>query len=168
MKSPTDIIRLTAHPRPNPTIQAPNQNRQWEEYASDLTKVNITPPIDSVNWKGSSDAVTVFVSTHDDQVQPGYYQWQFEETWKYVSAYSSELEYDNNGWFTIRPDSNMIYTCWRSARSTNISLANTEKLSSNVIYQYPLTEISYSGSDRLVIRYSILVKQYAISKEWYD
>jgi hypothetical protein len=37
-----------------------------------------------------------------------------------------------------------------------------------VIYQYPLTQISYNSSDKLINRYSILVKQYALTSEWYE
>jgi hypothetical protein len=143
-----------------------------KEYMSDYTAVKITPPIDSLNWTGSSNSVTgnlvnIYVSTHDDQSQPGYYQWQFVETWKYTSKYSSNIEYQN-GSIIVRPDSDMFYTCWRSDLSTNISIANTEKLSSNVIYQYLLTQVPYNSTDKLINRYSILVRQYALTKEWYE
>src|SRR5664279_5385369 len=62
------------------------QTAYGKEYVSDYSVVKITPPIDSVNWTGTTNSVTgnqinIFVSTHDDQTQPGYYQWQFEETW---------------------------------------------------------------------------------------
>jgi hypothetical protein len=100
-------------------------------------------------------------------VQPGYYQWQYEETWKYNSAYSSVLEYQN-GSLVLRPLADMIYTCWNSDVSTSVSIANTEKLSTNLIYQFPITQIPYNTSDKLISRYSILVKQYALTQEWYD
>ncbi len=148
------------------------QTANGKEYVSDYTAVKITPPIDSVNWTASSNSVTgeqvnIFVSTHDDQSQPGYYQWQFEETWKYHSNYGSELEYQN-GALVLRPLEDLIYTCWRSDLSTTIAIANTEKLTSNVIYQFPLTQIPYNTSDKLIDRYSILVKQYALTRDWYE
>jgi hypothetical protein len=52
--------------------------------------------------------------------------------------------------------------------STTISIANTEKLTANVIYQFPLTQIPYNTSDKLIDRYSILVKQYALTRDWYE
>jgi len=148
------------------------QTANGKEYVSDYIVVKITPPIDSVNWTATSNSVTgnqvnIFVTTHDDQSQPGYYQWQYEETWKYHANYNSDIEYQN-GSLILRPLSDDIYTCWRSDLSTTISIANTEKLSSNVIYQYPLTQIPYSTSDKLIDRYSILVKQYALTREWYE
>jgi Domain of unknown function (DUF4249) len=148
------------------------QTANGKEYVSDYSVVKITPPIDSVNWTGTSNSVTgqqvnIFVSTHDDNTQPGYYQWQYEETWKYNAKYGSVLEYQN-GPIVLRPDSDLIYTCWRSDLSTVVNIANTEKLTSNVIYQYPLTEIPYNTSDKLISRYSILVKQYALTRDWYE
>jgi hypothetical protein len=143
-----------------------------KEYESDYSVVKITPPIDSVNWTGTTNSVTgdeinIFVTTHDDQSQPGYYQWQFEETWKYNAKYESVLEYQN-GPLILRPLSDLIYTCWLSDTSTSINIANTEKLNSNIIYQYPLTQIPYNTSNKLINRYSILVKQYAITSDWYE
>ena len=38
-----------------------------KEYLSDLSKVNLTPPIDSVNWTANTDGVSIFVSAHNDQ-----------------------------------------------------------------------------------------------------
>ncbi len=148
------------------------QTANGKEYVSDYAVVKITPPIDSVNWTASSNSVTgeqvnVFVSTHDDQSQPGYYQWQFEETWKYHSNYPSDIEYQN-GALILRPLEDLIYTCWRSDLSTAIVIANTEKLTANVIYQFPLTQIPYNSSDKLIDRYSILVKQYALTRDWYE
>ncbi len=138
-----------------------------KEYLSDLSKANITPPIDSVNWTASTTGVSIFVSTHDDQVQPGYYQWSFDETWQYNAGYSSDLEYQNQT-LIARPIQDLIYTCWHSDSSTNIAIANTEKLTSNVIFQYPLTQIPFDNTNKMTVKYSILVKQTSLSKDWYE
>ena len=138
-----------------------------KEYLSDLSVAKITPPIDTVNWTGNSTAVTIYVSTHDSQNQPGYYQWQYDETWKYTSAISSTIEYKDNQ-IIVRPDSDQFYYCWRSDVSTTINIANTEKLSENVIFQYPLTQVPYATTNKLIDRYSILVRQFALTREWYE
>jgi hypothetical protein len=138
-----------------------------KEYLSDLSKAVITPPIDSLNWTVNNTGVSIYVTTHDDQVQPGYYQWQFEETWKYTAKYYSILEYQN-GAIIDRPDSDNFFTCWRSDLATTIDISNTEKLTANVIYQYPVTQVLFSNSDKMVNRYSILVKQTEISKDFYE
>jgi Domain of unknown function (DUF4249) len=143
------------------------QTGNGKEYLSDLSKVNITSPIDSVGWTANSNGVSIYVSTHNDQVQPGYYQWTFNETWQYNSEYFSELEYQG-GALILRPTSDLIYTCWRSDSSTNIAIANTEKLSANVIYQFPLTQVPFNNTNKMIDEYSILVKQTSLSQDWYE
>lgn len=148
------------------------QTANGKEYVSDYSLVTITPPIDSVNWTATTSSIygqqiNIFVSTHDNQSQPGYYQWQFEETWKYHSGFSSDLEYLNDT-LILRPIEDDIYYCWKSDVSNTINIANTEKLNANVIYQYPLTQVPYNTSNKLITRYSILVKQYALNREWYE
>jgi len=138
-----------------------------KDYLSDLSNVNISPPIDSLSWTAASDGVTVYVTTHNPAVQPGYYQWSYEETWEYKSKFGSDIEYDGSG-LILRPDSDMITTCWRSDVSTTINIASTEKLSSNVIYEYPVALVPYSNTDKLVYEYSILVKQTVLSQDWYE
>jgi hypothetical protein len=138
-----------------------------KEYLSEFSEAKISPPIDSVNWTANQEQVTIYVSTHDDQNKTLYYQWQFEETWKYTSAYGSDIEY-KGGQIVIRPDSDMVHICWRSDVSTTIAIASSAKLSSDVIYQFPLTLVPYNSTDKLINRYSILVKQFALTKDWYE
>jgi hypothetical protein len=159
------IYSLSADPAQQYRLHIKTANGR--EYLSDFSVVKITPPIDSLNFTAGSDAVNIYVSTHDAQSNPGYYQWQFEETWEYHAAYNSGMEY-RNGSLIFRPDSEEIYSCWRSDLSTSIIIANTEKLTSNTVYQYPLTTIPYNSTDKLVYRYSILVKEVALTKDWYE
>ena len=143
------------------------QTVNGKEYLSEFSQAIITPPVDDVGWTANSDEVIVNVSTHDPLNPTGYYQWQFEETWRYHSAFSSSLEYvDSN--IVPRPPQDLNYYCYRSDSSTQIAIASTEKLSANVVYQFPINEISYSTTNKLLIRYSILVKQYSLSKDWYQ
>jgi hypothetical protein len=140
-----------------------------KDYLSDISKVNVTPPIDSLSWTANSDGVTVYVTTHNSAVQPGYYQWTFSETWQYTSRYFSSEKYDDaNGFLYMRADSDYIYNCWRSDSSTVIDIANTEKLSSNLIFQFPVTTVPYNNTDKMSVEYSILVKQTSLSSDWYD
>jgi hypothetical protein len=139
-----------------------------KDYLSDISKVTVTPPIDTLTWTANSDGVTVYVTTHDNQVQPGYYQWSFEETWIYTSKYASTEEYRQDSSLFVRPDADKFYTCWNSDISTTIIIANTEKLSANVIYQFPVTLVPYNNTDKLINRYSILVKQTTLSQDWYN
>ena len=131
------------------------------DYLSDYSLVNITPPIDSVNWSSDGNQVSIFVSTHDNQNLTKYYQWQFEETWQYNAFYQSQLLYKDS-MVIIRPDSLQIFSCWRSDFSQTISIASTSNLTQDLITRFPLTSVSILTTDKFVVRYSILVKQYAL------
>ncbi len=154
---------------PNQTYRLYIKTSNGKEYVSDFSQAKMTPPIDTVGWTPGSDGITIHVSTHDDQNKSIYYQWQYEETWKYNSAYESKLEFNPvDSTIYIRPDSELIYTCWSSDQSTDILIGSSASLSSDIIYQFPLTMISYSTTNKLVLRYSILVKQMVLTKDWYE
>ena len=145
-----------------------------KEYLSDLSEVKITPPIDSVNWKAGPDLVTIFVSTHDDQKKSIYYQWSFEETWQYSPPYVSNYIYDpkdtlaDSFYLVPRINARDYSTCWLTTQSSNINLGSTASLNADVISEFPLQTVSYAGSNRLMTRYSILVKQNVLTKDAYE
>ena len=140
-----------------------------KEYLSDFSVVRKSKPIDSVGWKAGPDQLLIYVSTHDDQNNSVYYQWNYEETWIYSSAYDSKIEFNaRDSMIFDRPNSDLIHTCWKMNQSTEIILGSTTNLSSDIVFQFPLLNISYFASNRLVSRYSILVKQMVLDKEWYE
>jgi hypothetical protein len=138
-----------------------------QQFLSDFTPVNITPPIDSVSWKTTAAGVNIYVSTHDPLNKIQYYQWKYDETWEYNSAYESGYEY-LGGMIVSRPPSDLIYTCWQTNSSTDIIIGNSAKLKSNIIYEEPVTSVPYANSNKLTVEYSILVRQYALTEDWYN
>ncbi|HSZ33886.1 MAG TPA: DUF4249 domain-containing protein [Puia sp.] len=139
------------------------------DYLSALTEVKITPPIDTVGYDTASDHLTIYVSTHDNRNKSEYYEWYYQETWKYFAFTLSNFKYTPAG---IEPrdtkDADTLYNCWAYNQSTDILLASSENLSSDVIYKFPLQTISYFTTNRLRDRYSILVKQIVLTKDWYE
>jgi Domain of unknown function (DUF4249) len=144
-----------------------------EEYLSDSVAVLQTPSIDSVNWVQDSTSaasklgVTIYINTHDPLNLTRYYRWEYVETWEYHAAYDSYYYYVYPNMVLPRDPSAHTYACFRNRNSTELELATTDKLSQNIIYQYPIVFIP-QGDEKLSVRYSMLVKQYAISKEAYD
>ena len=138
------------------------------EYLSDLCSPKFTPPIDSISWKPVNGGVWIYVTTHDPADASRFYQWKYDETWEYGSAYISSIEYSGSGQFTPRPDADMIHICYMSNVSTAISVGSTEKLTDDVMYEFPLVFLPYATSNKLERKYSILVKQYVLNKEWYE
>ncbi len=142
-----------------------------EEYLSEPMPVLNTPPIDSVNWVREPDGVGIYVNTHDDQNNTRYYRWDFEEDWELRSIAASEYRIIYGVRTVVVPRDKeeipLLYTCWKNQRSTNILISSTAKLKSDVVYRYPIVFIP-NVSDKLDVKYSVLVKQYAISFEAYE
>ena len=66
-----------------------------------------------------------------------------------------------------RLPADQIFQCWVTDSSQNINLNSSAKLSSDVITKNSIDFIP-STSEKLGIRYSILVKQYALTEEAYN
>lgn len=142
------------------------------EYASDYVPVKVTPPIDSLTWKQNLDAgtpkdVTVYANTHDAGNNTRYYRWDFVETWQYRSVFETDMLVNYNAGLIYYTDANtQVYNCWSVTPSTLIVLGSSAKLAQDVIDRAPLTVIP-QHSPKLGVRYSILVKQYALTPEAY-
>lgn len=141
--------------------------RDNKKYQSDLIPVKPTPPIDSVSWVRDT-SITIRVSTNDPKGNTRFYRWEFEETWEYNSYYESILGYDyaTNLPFYLDPK-DYLNRCWSSEKSSSILLASTDAQLDDVVENLPITTI-VQGSDKASVRYSILVKQYALTKEAFE
>lgn len=139
------------------TNSDPN-NRYYESYPMLMKSV---PSIDSVyyekvNITGSDpkyymeQGCQIYLDTHDPTNQCKYYRWTFVETWKFHTYFSV-------------PNS----SCWISANSDLINIKNTTVLEKDNITKYLLNFIS-NKTDRLLIKYSILVNQYSLNEEEYS
>ena len=135
-----------------------------KNYKSDFVPVKQTPAIDSLNWKRDKD-VTVYVNSHDPQNNTRYYRWEFEETWEYHSFYETILG-TSNGLIFYRDSITQAFKCWRNSASTDIILGSSVKLSEDVISNIPVAIVT-ENSPKINYRYSILVKQYGLTKEAY-
>lgn len=134
------------------------------EYESSFERVVTTPAIDSITWSITDDlGVQLYVNTHDENTPVGYYRWTFDETWLYQSKFQSIYTYD----YTTRSvglRSDDIFHCYRYDESKDILTESTTRLSENVVYRFPIHYIK-QNSERLRMKYSMLVKQFAITKD---
>lgn len=138
-----------------------------KEYASDFEPVIQTPSIDSVSWKvNSKNGVDIYVNTHDATGTIPYYRWKYVAAWEHRGVDSSVLIYDN-GLLRPRVPGEEIYRCWTIDSSGTIFLASTTGLSSNTVYEKKLVAIPYDAEE-ISWLYSILVTQYALTKEAYE
>jgi hypothetical protein len=137
-----------------------------KEYLSEYVTVSMTPAIDSVGTKydRNQDAMIFYVNAHDSQNKTQFYRWKFEETWEYRAAYFSYLEVVDKQYQLRDKDINL---CWGNMRSGSILLGSTVKLSADVIKDLPLFKVPVS-TNKLFIKYSVLVKQYGLSREAFE
>jgi hypothetical protein len=129
-------------------------------YESHPMKMQSVPPIDSVYYEkvtiSGSDpryymeqGCQIYLATHDPTNQCKYFRWTFAETWEFHLFF---------------PVQNNI--CWISANSELINIKNTSVLEKDIITRNPINYIS-NQTDRLLIKYSILVNQYSLNEEEY-
>ncbi len=136
------------------------------EYTSDYTVAKQPPPIDNLKARIQENGLQIYVDTHDDEGKTQYYRWEYTETWEFTSAFRSTLRYDDSRNQVISRREN-IYNCWRTENSSSINTTSTVRLSQDAVRDYRLLFIP-SSSGRLRYRYSILVRQYAMSAAEFD
>ncbi len=136
-------------------------------YESEYVPVKLTPAIDSLSWARDKD-VTVYLNTHDPANNTRYYRWEFKETWEYHSYYDTNLGYDYSTLQIFFRDSTQLLTkCWNSANSNSVLIGTSARLSEDIIDRSAITVVP-ERSDKMSVRYSILVKQYALSEEAFE
>ncbi|SNC61610.1 protein of unknown function [Hymenobacter gelipurpurascens] len=132
-----------------------------QDYASGFIAAQFTPAIDSISWRASDKGLQLYMNTHDDNSRARHFRWEYEETWEFTSVEFSMLVY-TPAMLDLRKDD--IYHCWRSENSTAIRVSNTVSLNQNIISQFPLSLLP-PNSQKLRYKYSILVRQYALTPE---
>lgn len=150
------------------TYQLSIRTSGGKEYLSDPVSVILTPAIDSVTYRydANRDAMVISVDTHDPKNNTRFYRWKFEETHQYRAAFFSGLMIDQVKKEIVSRIED-INLCWQTKKSGGIVLGSTIKLSSDVIKQLPINVVPIS-TNKFYIKYSILVKQYGLSREGFE
>ena len=139
------------------TLGVSSSHHSFESIPVEMRAV---PPIDSLFYekvtiregtesRGPVEGCQIYVNTYDPEGKCRFYRWDYSETWKFEIPYNVENQ-----------------VCWITYNSAKINIKNTSVLSEDQINRYPLYFIS-NETDRLSVRYSILVNQYSLSQEEY-
>jgi len=145
------------------------------EYKSVPCLMQPVPDIDSVyfekdveivnNGTGSQEGIRINLDS-----KPGdnneYYRWSFDETWKFKVPFPKKYNYIDST--TIVTVDKINEYCWKNRKSSDILIRSIYSGQNPQIEKEPIFFIATDLSDRLMIEYSILVKQYSISKNEYD
>jgi len=147
--------KYTLHVRTNTLTN----NYSYESLPMEMKAV---PPIDSIfyekikiadktAWSPLKQGAQIYLNTYDPTGTCKFYRWDYNETWEFRLPYSVPV---NN-------------TCWISNNASVINIKNTSVMSEDKINRYPINFIS-NETDRLKVRYSILVNQYSLSEDEFD
>lgn len=138
------------------------------QYVSDFVEVKPTPSIDSIGYNIKYKTVNLYVSIHDATNKTRFYLWDYDEAWIFHAKYASiYVLAPSTNTMVPRARNQMIYNCFASDKSVNIISTSTEKLSGDLVHQGPLTSIALS-SEKMESEYSILVRQYALTRAAYS
>ena len=140
-------------------INTNNATPTHYSYESVPVKMKAVPPIDSLYYEkviikestqvsDVEEGCQIYLNTYDPDGNCRFYRWDYIETWKFQIPYN------------IYPNQ----VCWISNNSKNISIKSTSILSEDRLNRYPILFIS-NLTDRLSLRYSVLINQYSISEE---
>jgi Domain of unknown function (DUF4249) len=135
-------------------------------YQSDYVFPQVTPPIDNLIWRQDDQSLKINLFAKGELKSSQYFEWTYEETWQYESAYFSLYDY-NYQTKTVDKRKDDVFTCWKSKYSSEILTLSTSDLSQNVVADYTLVTIPKSSS-KILKKYSILAKQKSITKDRYD
>ena len=137
-----------------------------KQYYSEFIRLTSCPSIDSITWKPSiqSPGININVNTHDDSGNTRFYQWTFEETWEYTSRYGASMKKEQG---VVLPNDLNVSRCYISKSSTEILVASSDGLVSDAIRNHSLVFIPVR-SQKVSHKYSILVKQRALTREAYN
>jgi len=141
-------------------------------YASNYEGVKETPPIDTLGYMITNDGLSLYINTHDPANNTHYYRWDYAETYLYFSPLTSYYKYiDYPFYYTQRSvrrlPSEYINTCYITNNSTTVLLNSSAKLAQDMINQTPITQVP-KDSEKIFYRYTINVKQYALTPEAYE
>jgi hypothetical protein len=134
-----------------------NNSHTYQSYPVEMKPV---PQIDSIFYRkvtiqlspdgsATQEGCQIYLNTHDPTNQCKFYRWEYSETWEFHIPFAVP---------------NRI--CWLSGNSDVINIKSTTAYEDDRINMYPLNFIS-NETDRLSIKYSILVNQYSLNEDEY-
>lgn len=139
-----------------------------EEYVSSFVSVAPAPVIDSVYWELQNDGVQVYFDSYNTGDITRYYRWTYEETWEFHTTLISRLKFvDSNDTVVPRTPEEQVHVCWNSAKSTDILIGNTAKLSDNSLSRARLAFIRMH-SKKISVLYSIKANVFSLSEDEFE
>jgi hypothetical protein len=148
------------------------------KYTSALCTMLPVPNIDSVYFAEDEQlvnnqtllkkGVSVYLKSKPLSSDKYYLRWDYEDTWKFQVPDPVRYTYLNSNQILPIPADKVKEFCWKSGLPTEIHVQEKRGGNLSRVIKEPIKFIIPDESDRLSVRYSILVKQYSISESEYN
>lgn len=145
------------------------------EYESEQCPMQSVPDIDTIYFARDQELINngteiqvglmIFLDSKEGDSNK-YYRWDFVETWKFKVPNPKKFNYINEN--TIVPVAEVKEYCWREKKSDEVIIHSVYSGEDERIVNEPIFFIATEKSERLMMQYSILIKQYSLSKKEYD
>jgi len=157
------------------------QTTDGEEFESDPCMMYPVQEIDSIyfekdqqffsNGTQAAEGIMIYLDSKGGLGNP-YYRWTFDETWKFKVPYPKMYDYIKTPGKpnapVFRPVKDVKEFCWKNNQSGEVLIRSIGEVNDGKVMKQPVSFIATGQTDRLLIQYSILVKQYSVSKQEYD
>ncbi len=156
---------------PNVNYELDILTRDGKTFISEPVRLQSSTGIDSLyarrTGKNGKEGIAIQLDNYNPRDASEFFRYEYVETYKIVSRYSSpyDLVYIDGDFVEVEKTREETI-CYNTVNSANIIVANTTSLSSNDL-EGLLVRFIQSTDPVLSRRYSILVKQYAVSREAY-
>lgn len=150
--------------------------KEYKEYKSDSCKMYPVSKIDSIyfeknigftnNQSEVHQGISIYLDSKPNVESNGYFRWVDEEVWKISLPNPKMFDYITQS--VIVPFKDRRQYCWRKENSSEVLINCYLPGQNNHIEKQPVCFIGSDASDRLSIQYSILVKQFSLSRKEYD
>jgi hypothetical protein len=152
-------------------IKTPEGN----EYESDPCIMYPVKPVDTIyfnkdqefqnNGSVIQDGIRIFLDS-ENSGDGKYLRWTYNECWKFSIPEPKKFDYINAS--NIPEVGQIKQVCYCYHKSDEIIIHSTESAQTNRIEKEPVLFIASALSDRLLIQYSIEVKQLSLSEKEYN
>lgn len=144
-------------------------------YESEPYTMLPVPEIDSIyfekdqklinNGTETSTGIQIYLDSKEE-VSNNYYRWDFDETWKFKVPTPKKSVYINENLIINATDVHEY--CYKSNKSKEILIYSAFEGRSEIVKKEPILFIDPEKTDRLMLQYSMLVKQYSVSDKEYE
>lgn len=161
--------------QPNRSYQLSIKTNLGKQYISEFAELPLSELNNNLYIYKETDnnmnGISIYMDSYDTSENSRYYRYEYEETYKIVAPYWSAYDLvsapNKEDGVSLVLKTKEERVCYNTVKFNEIILKNTNKYGENIIEPFLVRFIS---RDNYIIshRYSMLVKQYALSREAYN